>query len=168
MIATPRATISSSPPPTWAPSKRATRCNPGGIHPAPDFHTGGNGSVTGEEVQFNVTFTTPFDLSAGHYFFVPQVEITDPDGNFFWLSAPKPIVPPPPGFTDLQSWTRDESSIPTGCALARTLSGQGRSTRRFRSRRGSRAFDLGMMLLSFAGLGYAGWRRARQGRAASA
>jgi len=85
---------------------------PGGIHPKPVQTTGGNGSVTGEEVQFNVTFTTPFDLPADHYFFIPQVEITTANGEFLWLSAAKPIVSPgtpfPPGFTDLQSWTRDE------------------------------------------------------------
>ena len=84
---------------------------PGGIHPMPNQTTGGNGSVTGLEVQFSVNFTTPFDLLAGHYFFVPQVEVTTADGNFLWLSAPRPIVPPgtpfPAGFTDLQSWTRD-------------------------------------------------------------
>jgi hypothetical protein len=39
--------------------------------------------VTGSEVQFSVNFTTPFDLLAGHYFFVPQVEVTDPAGDFF-------------------------------------------------------------------------------------
>ena len=85
---------------------------PGGIHPMPGQTTGGNGPTTGEEVQFNVTFTTPFDLPADHYFFVPQVEITDPSCNFLWLSAPRPIVPPgtpfPPGVTDLQAWTRDQ------------------------------------------------------------
>jgi len=89
---------------------------PGGIHPEPNQTTGGNGPVTGEEVQFDVSFTTPLDLPTGHYFFVPQVQLTDPAGNFYWLSAPKPIVPPgtpfPPGFTDLQSWTRDEMLAP--------------------------------------------------------
>jgi hypothetical protein len=45
--------------------------------------TGGNGPITGQEVEFDVTFTTPFLLPADHYFFVPQVEITDPTGNFF-------------------------------------------------------------------------------------
>ena len=84
---------------------------PGGIHPMPNQTTGGNGSVTGLEVQFSVNFTTPFDLLAGHYFFVPQVEVTTADGDFLWLSAPRPIVPPgtpfPAGVTDLQSWTRD-------------------------------------------------------------
>jgi len=85
---------------------------PGGIHPQPGQTTGGNGSITGMEVQFNVTFSTPFNLPADHYFLVPQVEIVEPGGDFFWLSAPRPIVPPgtpfPPGFTDLQAWTRDQ------------------------------------------------------------
>ena len=79
---------------------------PGGIHPAPGQATGGNGSVTGREVQFNVTFTTPFVLPAGHYFFIPQVQVTG--GDFLWLSAPRPIVAPgTPFMPDLQSWTRD-------------------------------------------------------------
>jgi len=90
----------------------ANSVTPGGIHPKPDQTTQGNGPVTGQEVQFNINFTTPFDLPADHYFFVPQVELTDAAGNFFWLSAPRPIVPPgtpfPTGFTDLQAWTRDE------------------------------------------------------------
>src|SRR5215472_4434777 len=85
---------------------------PGGIHPQPGQTTGGNGPIRGTEVQFNVTFSTPFNLPADHYFFVPQVVIVEPEGNFFWLSAPKPIVPPgtpfPAGFTDLQAWTRDQ------------------------------------------------------------
>src|SRR5262249_20751867 len=67
---------------------------PGGIHPMPGQTTGGNGPVSGLEVQFSVNFTTPFDLAAGHYFFVPQVEVTTENGEFLWLSAPKPIVPP--------------------------------------------------------------------------
>lgn len=83
---------------------------PGGIHPLPGQTTGGNGSVTGQEVEFTVNFITPFVLPADHYFFVPQVQITG--GEFLWLSAPRPIVPPgtpfPAGFTDLQSWTRDQ------------------------------------------------------------
>src|SRR5215467_1722358 len=85
---------------------------PGGIHPMPNQTTMGNGQLTGQEVQFNVTFTTPFDLPADHYFFVPQVEVDD-GGNFYWLSADRPINPAngttpfPPGVTDLQAWTRD-------------------------------------------------------------
>ena len=89
---------------------------PNGIHPKPDQTTQGDGPLTGEEVSFNVTFSTPFSLPPGHYFFVPQVEVTNGDGTFFWLSAPKPIVAPgtafPPGFTDLQSWTRDGAIDP--------------------------------------------------------
>jgi len=85
---------------------------PLGIHPKPDQTTGGNGPITGLEVEFDVTFTTPFSLAADHFFFVPQVQVTG--GEFLWLSAPKPIVPPgtpfPPDVTDLQSWTRDEIS----------------------------------------------------------
>ena len=85
---------------------------PGGIHPLPNQTTGGNGAVTGQEVEFFVTLTTPFSLPPGHYFFIPQVEITIAGGEFLWLSALRPIVPPgtpfPVGFTDLQSWTRDE------------------------------------------------------------
>jgi hypothetical protein len=83
---------------------------PGGIHPA----TGGNGSLAGQETLFSVNFSTPFDLPAGQYFFVPQVALSV--GDFFWLSAPRPIVSPgtpfPAGFTDLQSWTRDQMLDP--------------------------------------------------------
>jgi hypothetical protein len=78
----------------------------------------GNGPVTGEEVEFDVTFRKPLDLPAGHYFLVPQVGLSSraPAGaHFLWLSAPRPIVPPgtafPPGTTDLQSWMRDDPSL---------------------------------------------------------
>src|SRR5262249_13365349 len=87
-----------------------------GIKPKPDQLTGGEGPVTGTEVQFVATFTQPFDLQPDHYFFVPQVQVTPASGEFLWLSAPKPIVPPgtpfPPGFTDLQSWIRNENLAP--------------------------------------------------------
>jgi len=85
---------------------------PGGIHPLPNIFTGGNGPVTGQETLISLNFSSPFNLSAGQYFFVPQVELSN--GDFFWLSAARPILPPgtpfPPGFTDLQSWTRDDSN----------------------------------------------------------
>jgi PEP-CTERM motif len=88
---------------------------PGGIHPLPGpppQTTGGDGPISGQEVEFDVTFTTPFDLPPDHYFFVPQVEITTASGEFLWLSGTRPLVPSPfpPGVADLQSWTRDDIS----------------------------------------------------------
>jgi hypothetical protein len=82
---------------------------PGGIHPSPNQTTDGNGSITGQEVQFNVTFTAPLDLPADHYFFVPQVELTN-GGQFYWLSASRPISGSgtTPFAPDLQEWTRDQ------------------------------------------------------------
>ena len=82
---------------------------PGGIHPSPNQTTGGNGPLTGQEVQFNVTFTLPFDLAADHYFFIPQVLVSN-GGQFYWLSASRPIsgAGTTPFAPDLQAWTRDE------------------------------------------------------------
>lgn len=85
------------------------------INPLPNVTTGGEGPVTGQEVEFNVLFTTPLLLTTDHYFFVPQVQLTS--GDFFWLSAPRPIVSPPgtpfpTGFTDLQEWIRNEDLAP--------------------------------------------------------
>jgi hypothetical protein len=79
-----------------------------GIHPIPNQFTGGEGPVTGEEVQFNVTFTTPFALGPDHVFFRPEVDLGSA-GDFLWLSAPKPIVSPGTPFaTDLQTWIRND------------------------------------------------------------
>jgi hypothetical protein len=93
---------------------------PGGIHPKPGQTTGGDGAISGEEFQFNVNFTTPFDLPADHYFFVPQVEVSDPSGNFFWLSAPRPIVAPGTPFRrgspTCKAGLAMLCSTPTGCA----------------------------------------------------
>jgi hypothetical protein len=82
-----------------------------GINPLPTVTTGGDGPATGPEVQCALTFTTPFDLPADHYFFVPQVALTG--GSFLWLSAPRPIVAPgTPFMPDLQSWIRDADLAP--------------------------------------------------------
>ena len=82
-----------------------------GIHAIPNQFTGGEGAVTGEEVQFNVTFTTPFTLGADHVFFRPEVGLGSA-GDFLWLSAPKPIVAPGTPFTpDLQSWIRNDGPM---------------------------------------------------------
>jgi hypothetical protein len=63
-----------------------------GINKAPGQTTGGEGPATGQEVLFNVAFNTPILLPADHYFFRPEVQLAN--GNFLWLSAPKPIVSP--------------------------------------------------------------------------
>ncbi|PYN78796.1 MAG: PEP-CTERM sorting domain-containing protein [Candidatus Rokuibacteriota bacterium] len=96
-----------------------------GIHPLPSQTTGGEGPVTGEQVQFNVVFSTPFTLPADHYFFVPQVQLTS--GDFFWLSAPRPIVSPgtpfPAGTTDLQSWIRNGDLDPNWLRIGMDIVG---------------------------------------------
>jgi hypothetical protein len=84
---------------------------PGGIHPFPGQTTGGNGQLTGTEVQINLTFLSPFNLVDGHLFFVPQVALSN-GATFYWLSASRPVAgagttPFPAGVTDLQVWTRD-------------------------------------------------------------
>jgi hypothetical protein len=88
----------------------ANSIQPGGIHPFPGQTTMGNGPVTGMEVTFDVNFTSPFNLDPDHLFFVPQVDVSG--GEFLWLNASRPIdatgTPFPPGFADLQSWTRDQ------------------------------------------------------------
>jgi hypothetical protein len=85
-----------------------------GIHKFPNQNTNGEGPATGEEVRFDVTFNAPIILPGDHYFFRPEVQLTD--GNFLWLSAAKPITAPgtgfPPGFTDLQTWMRNDDLAP--------------------------------------------------------
>lgn len=82
-----------------------------GINPLPNPTTGGEGAVTGQEVLFTVNFASPLLLPTDHYFFVPQVQLTN--GNFLWLSAPKPVVSPGVPFTpDLQSWIRNGNLEP--------------------------------------------------------
>ena len=150
---------------------------PGGIHPIPNQTTTGDGAVRGEEVEFSITFTTPFTLPADHYFFVPQVEVTTADGNFLWLSAPKPITGGTGPFVgDLQSWTRDAALDPDWLRVGTDIVGKNVDgiAPTFNA-----AFSLSgsvipepstwaMMLVGFGGLGFAGWRRARQARPASA
>jgi hypothetical protein len=75
-----------------------------GINPIPNQTTGGEGAVSGEEIVFDVIFTTPFVLPAGHYFFIPKVGLSS--GNFLWLSVATPIAP------DLQSWIRNANLDP--------------------------------------------------------
>src|SRR5882724_4242586 len=72
---------------------------------------GGEGSTAGEEVEITITFTNPIILPAGHYFFRPEVLLTS--GDFLYLSAPRPIVPPgSPFLGDLQAWIRNANVNP--------------------------------------------------------
>lgn len=98
--------------------------NENGINPLPNIFTGGDGSVTGQEVRIDLNFTDPFNLAPGHYFFVPQVLLTN--GNFLWLSAPRPIVAPGTPFApDLQSWIRDEDLQPDWLRIGTDITHQG-------------------------------------------
>jgi len=98
-----------------------------GIHPMPGQFTGGDGAVTGQEVTFNISFSSALDLPADHYFFIPQVQLTS--GEFLWLSAPRPIVPPgvsfPAGSTDLQSWIRNAALDPDWLRVGTDITHQG-------------------------------------------
>jgi hypothetical protein len=81
-----------------------------GIHPIPGQFTGGEGPVRGMEVQFNISFNTPFVLGKDHVFFRPEVDLGN-SGDFLWLSAPKPIGSGGTPFTgDLQTWIRTDGT----------------------------------------------------------
>ncbi len=95
-----------------------------GINPQPNQTTGGEGPVSGEEGNFSVTFPVPIVVPAGHYFFVPQVRLGS--GNFYWLSAPKPIVSPGTPLTvDLQAWIRNASLAPNWLRIGTDIVGGG-------------------------------------------
>jgi PEP-CTERM motif len=136
---------------------------PGGIHPSPNQTTGGNGPVTGEEVQFSVNFSTAFDLAANHYFFVPQVELSN--GDFLWLSSVRPIVSPGTPFSpDLQAWTRDANLDPDWLRVGTDIVGGGSFNLAF-SLQGDTVSAVpepstwAMMILGFAGVGFMAYRR---------
>jgi hypothetical protein len=109
---------------------------PSGIHPMPGQTTLGNGPLTGQEVEFDVTFTHPIDLSVDHFFFVPQVALSN-GGEFYWLSASRPVsgtdihgnptTPFPAGFTDLQAWTRDDRLDPDWLRVGTDIVDQGKT-----------------------------------------
>jgi len=81
------------------------------INKKPANTTHGEGAVTGEEVQIAISFTTPIALGPGRYFFRPEVLVNN--GDFLFLSAPKPIVAPGVGIPgDLQAWIRNANLPP--------------------------------------------------------
>lgn len=95
-----------------------------GIHASPSQTTGGDGHVTGMEVMFGITLTTPIDLAADHYFFVPFVQVSG--GNFFWLSAPRPIAGGTGPFVpDLQTWIRNDALDPDWLRVGTDVVGAG-------------------------------------------
>jgi hypothetical protein len=140
---------------------------PGGIHAKPLQNTLGNGPLTGEEIQFDVTFNTPFDLPADHYFFVPQVTLTN-GAQFYWLSASRPISGSgtTPLATDLQAWTRDAGLDPDWLRVGTDIVG-GATPPTFNqafSLQGTVAPEPGTILLGIAGLALVGLKRYRGAR----
>ena len=82
-----------------------------GINKKPSNLTHGDGPETGEEVEIAITFTNPIVLTAGRYFFRPEVLVNGAD--FLFLSAPKPIVAPGAAIAgDLQAWIRNSRLSP--------------------------------------------------------
>lgn len=133
---------------------------PGGIHPMPLQTTGGNRPVTGQEVEFDVSFTTPFDLPADHYFFVPQVELDT--GAFLWLSAPFS--------TGVQGWTRDQFLDPDWLRVGTDIVG-GSTPPKFNfafSLTGTTVPLPGALPLFAGGLGVMGWLSRRRKRTTAA
>lgn len=61
--------------------------------------------MTGEEVEFDVTFNTPFVLGPDHVFFRPEVDLGNA-GDFLWLSAAPGTAFAP----NLQSWIRNDGA----------------------------------------------------------
>lgn len=95
-----------------------------GIHPAPGNQTGGEGPVTGQEVQFSVSLTSSFTLPADHYFFVPQVLLSDATQHFLWLSGSRPIdATGTPFAPDLQSWIRNAQLDPDWLRIGQDVVG---------------------------------------------
>ena len=109
---------------TLNPSFAANNSVLNGINKSPNSMTGGDGPVTGREVQFTVNFPTPLVLPANHYFFIPQVQVSG--GDFYWLSGTRPIVAPGTPFApDLQTWMRNAALDPDWLRVGTDIVGAG-------------------------------------------
>jgi len=129
-----------------------------GIHPSPNQTTLGEGPVSGAQVRFDVTFTLPFGLPPDHYFFIPQVRLSD-GSTFFWLSTLTP-----PLFTgDLQAWIRNADLDPDWLRIGTDIIG-GATPPRFDmafSLAGTEVPEPSTLALLFGGLPLIAWRRWR-------
>jgi len=95
-----------------SPSFTASNSVVNGINKKPGQRTNGEGAVTGQEVTITVRFNPPISLPADNYFFRPEVLLDN--GDFLWLSAPKPIVAPGTPFAaDRQTWIRNDALAPS-------------------------------------------------------
>ncbi len=140
---------------------------PGGIHPSPNQTTGGNGPVTGQQVQIDVSFITPFLLPTDHYFFIPQVLLSN-GAEFYWLSASRPIsgAGTTPFAPDLQAWTRDANLDPDWLRVGTDIVG-GQPAPTFNaafSLNGTAVPEPSSLVLAVAGLALLGFRRYRAPR----
>jgi hypothetical protein len=94
-----------------------------GINKLPaNVTTNGEGSAAGEEVEITITFTSPIILPQGNYFFCPEVLLTS--GDFLYMSAPRPIVPPGDPFGgDRQAWIRNSNLAPDWLRIGKDIIG---------------------------------------------
>ena len=97
---------------------------------------------------------------------MPQVQLDS--GDFFWLSAPRPIVPPGISFApDLQSWMRNENLEPDWLRVGTDIVGGDAAFNAAFTLDGDleaatpEPASLVLLATTMAGLGAAGWRRRR-------
>ena len=140
-----------------------------GINKFPNQTTLGEGPVTGQEVAISTSLSGPFTLDAGHYFLVPQVLLSSASPEFYWLSAPKPIVPPGTSFSpDLQTWIRNENLQPDWLRVGTDIEGLGRTFNASFTITGQVVPEPSSLVLSSIGLLLAvSWRRWKTGRSAA-